>query len=57
MSVHSVLPHRGHVPPGHRRSGEEPSGLEWAREVGLVVTGLLVYFGVRAATSDDATVA
>lgn len=21
MSVHSVLSHRGHLPPGHRRSG------------------------------------
>ena len=57
MSVHSVLSHRGHLPTRPQRSGEEPSGLEWAREIGLVVTGLLVYFGVRAATSDDATVA
>ena len=53
----SVLSERGHVPANRMRISGEPSGLEWVREIGLVVAGLLVYFGVRAATSDDATTA
>jgi membrane-associated phospholipid phosphatase len=55
MSVRSVIsrtPHP-HLPLRHRTT-EVPTGHEWVREIVLVLAGLLVYFGVRAATDDDA---
>jgi hypothetical protein len=55
MSVRSVLSHTGHPRTGgHARTAGEPTRHEWGRELALVLAGLLVYFGVRAATSDDA---
>jgi membrane-associated phospholipid phosphatase len=55
MSVRSVLTHtpHPHLPVGRRLAGE-PTRNEWVREIALVLAGLLVYFGVRAATDDDA---
>jgi hypothetical protein len=51
----SVLSHiRQHDSEARERTSGEPTRLEWIREIGLVLAGLLVYFGVRAATSDDA---
>jgi hypothetical protein len=55
MSARSVLsrtPHP-HLPFRESATGE-PTRHEWARELSLVLAGLLVYFGVRAATDDDA---
>jgi membrane-associated phospholipid phosphatase len=58
MSVRSVLSHTRHPRSGGRaRMAGEPTRHEWARELALVLAGLLVYFGVRAATSDDAALA
>jgi membrane-associated phospholipid phosphatase len=59
MSARSVLSQRPHphLPARRRRSGDEPTRHEWVRELLLVVAGLLVYFGVRAATDDKAGVA
>jgi hypothetical protein len=55
MSVRSVLSHARHPRSGGRaRMAGEPTRHEWVRELVLVLAGLLVYFGVRAATSDDA---
>jgi membrane-associated phospholipid phosphatase len=55
MSVRSVLSHPRH-PRSQAREGaaREPTPHEWLRELALVLAGLLVYFGVRAATSDEA---
>ena len=58
MSVRSVLTHTPHPHlPRRARATGEPTRHEWIRELGLVLAGLLVYFGVRAATSDDAGIA
>jgi hypothetical protein len=58
MSVRSVLSHTRHPHSlGRARASGEPTRHEWARELGLVLAGLLVYFGVRAATDDDAGIA
>ena len=55
MSVRSVLTHAPHPRfAGRSRANAEPTRHEWIRELGLVLVGLLVYFGVRAATSDEA---
>jgi membrane-associated phospholipid phosphatase len=45
--------------PAAARAGttRRPTRREWVREIALVFAGLLVYFGVRAATSDDRTLA
>jgi hypothetical protein len=45
--------------PAAARAGttRRPTRREWVRELALVFAGLLVYFGVRAATSDDRTLA
>ena len=55
MSVRNILTHppHTHLPVRGRVSGE-PTGREWMRELLLVLAGLLVYFGVRAAIDDDA---
>ena len=58
MSVSSVLSHTPH--PHFRVTAREPDGPtrhEWVREILLVLAGLLVYFGVRAATDDKAGLA
>ena len=55
MSVRSVLSHaRQPQAQARDRATREPTPHEWVRELALVLAGLLVYFGVRAATSDDA---
>jgi hypothetical protein len=55
MSVRSVLSHTRHLHPvRHWRTTAEPTRHDWIRELLLVLAGLLVYFGVRAATDDDA---
>jgi membrane-associated phospholipid phosphatase len=58
MSVSSVL---SHTPHPHLRvrthKPEGPTRLEWVKEALLVFVGLLVYFGVRAATDDKASLA
>jgi membrane-associated phospholipid phosphatase len=55
MSVRSDLSHARHPQSQARdRATREPTPHEWIRELALVLAGLLVYFGVRAATSDDA---
>jgi hypothetical protein len=56
MSVRSVLTRQPRL---SSRAGTiaEPTRHEWVREIGLVLAGLLVYFGVRAATDDDAGIA
>jgi len=51
----SVFSHpRQHDSEARERTVGEPTRHEWIREIGLVLAGLLVYFGVRAATTDDA---
>ena len=51
----SASPHiRQHDPEARERTSGEPTRHEWIREIALVLAGLLVYFGVRAATTDDA---
>ena len=51
----SVLSHvRQHDPEARERTSGEPTRHEWIREIALVLAGLLVYFGVRAATTDEA---
>jgi membrane-associated phospholipid phosphatase len=51
----SVLSHtRQRNSEARERTTGEPTPHEWIREIGLVLAGLLVYFGVRAATTDDA---
>jgi membrane-associated phospholipid phosphatase len=54
MSVSSVLSHARRAHPGARDPGAEPTRHEWVRELVLVLAGLLVYFGVRAATTGKA---
>ena len=56
MSVRSVLSHtpHPHIAVRARERPREPTRHEWVSELLLVLAGLLVYFGVRAATDDDA---
>jgi hypothetical protein len=55
MSVRSVLSQTRHPHfTGRARVTGEPTRHEWIRELLLVLAGLLVYFGVRAATSHEA---
>jgi len=58
MSVRSVLAHTRHPhAAGRAHTTGEPTRRQWIRELELVLAGLLVYFGVRAATSGQASLA
>ena len=58
MSVRSVLAHtRQPRAAGRAHTIGEPTRRQWIRELELVLAGLIVYFGVRAATSGQASVA
>ena len=50
----SLLTFDSTIRQARERTSGEPTRHEWIREIGLVLAGLLVYFGVRAATTDDA---
>jgi PAP2 superfamily len=53
MSVRTVLEHTRHPrSAGRTHTTEGPTRHQWIRELELVLAGLLVYFGVRAATID-----
>ncbi len=55
MSVRSEVTHDPHHRSHRRmRAAGAPTRHEWIRELGLVLLGLLVYFGVRAATRNSA---
>jgi hypothetical protein len=58
LSVRSVLSHATHPRlPACARTTFTPARYDWVPELLLVLAGLLVYFGVRAATDDAAGVA
>jgi hypothetical protein len=58
MSVRTVLAHTRHPHSSrHVETTGGPTRRQWIRELELVLAGLLVYFGVRAATSDQAALA
>jgi membrane-associated phospholipid phosphatase len=58
MSVRTALAHTRHSrSPGRVHTTEGPTRHQWIRELELIFAGLLVYFGVRAATSSQAEVA
>jgi membrane-associated phospholipid phosphatase len=58
MSVRTALAHTRHPrSTGRVHTAEGPTRHQWIRELELIFAGLLVYFGVRAATSGQAEVA
>ena len=54
MFAASLARTRIHTSAARDRASGEPTRHEWIRELALVLAGLLVYFGVRAATTDEA---
>jgi membrane-associated phospholipid phosphatase len=58
MSVRTVLAHTRHPrTAGRTQATDGPTRHQWIRELELVLAGLLVYFGVRAATTNQAALA